>query len=255
MLSRAEPEYARTGACPSNLELDRLATGELSSRAQVALQEHLQSCEKCETRRERWSQLAASYLARPEAQATLQGLLTRSESLAPRPSPRRRHAAAWLAGVCVAAAILVGVFPRGVTDTVRSKGGVDFGFFVKRGAQVFGGTDGEHVWPGDQLRFTVRSHEPTDLAIFSLDANGKVSLYYPVLGAPARLPGSLTAVPLAASVELDDTLGDELLVARFCRAPQALDSLQRELAATGTLPEQAGCQLRKLRVHKERPPQ
>jgi hypothetical protein len=144
--------------------------------------------------------------------------------------------------------------------SLRRKGSAAVGFFVKRGDRVQRGSDGEHVQPGDQLRFTLRSDRPTQLAILSLDARGVVSVYFPRTEGQGALRPIGEELALDAGVELDATLGPETIFAIRCPTPPALaahpthptlDTLRNTLQRTRTLPAPPGCEVDVLRLFKE----
>jgi hypothetical protein len=199
---------SRTPDCLSRLAIDQLLNGELEPTARRA---HRARCARCIER-------IAAHRAERAAFAV----------------PRARHR--WIAPVlALAAAVTVWLIdPR---DATRSKGKPALGFYVKHGAAVRPGGDGELVAPGDALDFTAASAEPAYLAIVSVDGARQVSVYY---------PAGPTAAPLAAgpeqvlplSVRLDGVLGVERVTGAFCDHPAEVAALAEAIARGAAVP---GC--------------
>jgi hypothetical protein len=137
--------------------------------------------------------------------------------------------------------------------TTRSKGAARLGFFIQRQGRVIAGHDGDRVYPGDQLRFTLTQSKPQHVAILGRDGTGSAFVYHPPTQHSAALP-AVEALALESSVELDATLGSELVLGVFCDRPFELEPLRASLAATGTLPELPRCSVDELRLEKVRGP-
>ena len=156
-----------------------------------------------------------------------------------------------MAGLALAASVLLAVLPSREQPGTRSKGSERIGFFVKRGEQVSRGEPGERVRPGDTLRFTYTSSRPRHLAILSLDGAQHASVYFPEGEHTQALPPGNDA-PLKSSVELDDTLGQERILGLFCEAALELEPVRARLArerAAFTAP--SGCVAYELTLVKE----
>lgn len=123
-------------------------------------------------------------------------------------------------------------------------------YFVKRGERVVRGSSAEPLQPADRLRFAYTSASPQYLAIFSLDGDAHASVYYPMESLSARIePGAEVLLPSA--IELDDTVGDELIVAMFCDRPFATAPLRAALESERAPPRaQSGCTSHALHVKK-----
>jgi hypothetical protein len=136
-----------------------------------------------------------------------------------------------------------------VSSATRLKGGARLAFFVKRDGRVLRGHDGFTVHPGDLLRFSVTTREPQHVAILSRDGRGIVSECYPGGGRSRKLAVSHDEL-LDSSVELDDTLGNEKIVAVFCDEAFEVAPLVARLGRDGTIEAEANCSLDSLEIRK-----
>jgi hypothetical protein len=112
------------------------------------------------------------------------------------------------------------------------------------------GGPGEHLRPGDQLRFTATLERPKHLAILSRDARGVASVYYPA-GAVTTALAAGADIALENSVELDDALGEERIFAVFCDAAIEVEELRSTLERTGDIQAGPGCTLDRSAFVKE----
>jgi hypothetical protein len=238
----------RPEGCPSDLVFDEWHAGELDRVAREAVETHVSGCAPCRARTAEVAAEASRFLSRFPA-------LSLPAGAPPHPSRRRpRHLVpASLAFLAAAAGLLLFLRSPGAPKSVRSKGGPHLGFFVKRGARVFPGADGETVYPGDRLRFVVSTGTATHVAIFSLDAKGIASVYEPA-GPETRLVGPARELPLDGSVELDGTVGTERIFGLFCDAPVAVEKARAGLERTHTVAVPPGCFADGLRLEKEPSP-
>jgi hypothetical protein len=237
----------KSNACLSDLALDRHRAGELSPEREHDAELHLRGCLDCRERRRSMDAVSQAYLADARSEQTLTRLRRSSRR------PASRVSARLLATLAIAAAIGLSLLPiQRESESLRSKGALRFGFFVKRGERVFRGTDGERLRPGDQLRFTVQPARTGHVAILSLDSRGVVDVYYPAVGAPIQVAPREQETALAAAVELDASLGEERIYALLCERPAELAALRSELEQKLTLSAPAGCSLETLRIWKVR---
>lgn len=215
-------------AHPGRHLLARFEAGELDDPS--ALAAHLDVCARCaglvaEMGRDRQAFLAL----RPPA--TLQ-----------RPTPAPSLAARlrlWLVGpTLVAAGLAWWLVPREAPAPagVRLKGAVDLGFHVRSDGEVRRGELGDVVHPGDQVQLRYSTPQHRYLVVVSLDARGAVTPFYDDAGRSLAIePG--TARLLDGSVELDDALGPERVVACFSAAPletaRVVEAGRRALTAAG----------------------
>lgn len=191
----------------SELSIDRMLAGELAGADEAAMRDHARVCKACGDR-----------LA--EAQA-----VQRELELAPLPAlpiarPPKRIAP-FVAGLTALAAVLalVLVWPHGgsppharvIEPTERTKGRAIAGFFVAHDGDVRRGGVHETVTPGDRLQLFTTTQTPAWFSVVSIDAHGTRSVY---IEPRVVEPGTERLLPL--SLELDDSLGDETIVAVFC---------------------------------------
>jgi hypothetical protein len=239
-------ERTRPEGCLSDLVFDRWFAGELSAEAVASAEAHVATCRRCRERRADLAEERRAFLAaRP------------SPGKAARPGLRRLAPAAVVALSVAAVAVLswrLAVRPGPVPEAmVRLKGGPNIGFFVQRAEVAVRGTEGAPVRPGDRVQFVYTSVEPTHLAIYSLDASGTASIFYPAEDMAARLPAG-SDKPLSSAVELDPVLGPEKVFALFCSSGFPVARFQKLLAEHRTLEAPDGCRLDVLSWQKEQPP-
>lgn len=244
MLKRTRPELPP--GCISDLRFEALRVAELTRAQEDELRAHCASCLRCGERR----RLLEQELTAIEARLPAWSSRAQPTNAA---SPLRRHAP-WLTGLALAACALLLALPRFDRDTIRTKGGPSFGFFVKRGALVFEGSDDEQVHPGDVLRFVVTPQGARYVAILSRTASGEASVYYPAGDSAASVAEDAQRVALDSATELDQSLGDEQLIALFCSRPFQTEPVRLELAQRGALQTMAGCSTATQRIHKRAAP-
>ena len=210
--------------CVSDLQLDQLALGEAPGIEADRVRLHLQQCATCEqaaTRLARDRERFTSEVDFATAAATILG-----RAHIPTSSSLRRwgRALAWPGALSAAAvAGLLAIAPpasltRSPAAGARAKGAaLSLSTYVKFAGQDQPGTlhMGQPLGAGDRLQFRVTTDRPGHLAILSIDQEHEVSVFYP--------PGpTATAVPagrdqaLTSAVELDETPGDETIVALLC---------------------------------------
>jgi hypothetical protein len=248
---------SRPPECLSDLVLDRWRAGEIDDGTRLSeLEAHVADCERCRTRKDAFERQAQSYLSRhPEFSPPLK---SRSQQRRSR-SARRLQIFAGASGLAAAAVLaLVLRAPQGDPlggdqNGTRHKGGSHVAFFVKRGDRVVMGGPSERLQPGDQLRFTATLERPKHLAIFSRDARGVASIYYPAEAVTRALPAG-TDSALESSVELDDALGEERIFAVFCDSAIAVEELRSALERTGEIQPGAGCTVDRSSFVKEPKP-
>jgi hypothetical protein len=115
---------------------------------------------------------------------------------------------------------------------------------------VRAGSDGERVTAGDRLEFSYSSPDDAYLAVVSIDAARKVSVYYGRDGRAAPVPAASRAL-LEHSTELDATLGPETVYGLLCAEPIALAPVLQALErAPDRAPSAPGCALERIALHK-----
>lgn len=205
--------------CVSDLSLDRLALGELGASEAAAVNGHLASCADCAAAGARLGEDRTLFARESNVANLAADALMRAER---RPSRRGWR---WLlapAGLLAAGAAALVMFVR-PESAVRTKGEFSLSPYVLHAERDLAGTLhlGEPLHPGDRIQFRYNGARAGHLAIVSVDATGEVSTYYP--------PGDLAApveagqdMPLVSAVELDGTLGAEVIVGVRCERPTAV---------------------------------
>jgi hypothetical protein len=258
-------------SCVSDLRFDRWHAEELEPEESRAVEAHLRDCARCQQRNQELRVQAEAFLrAYPlPARIDLGGRVVAPSG--GKPPHLSRWAVAWLSGTLAFATAVVwlvvlpkrdGTFSKQVavqfptaessdekSSATRLKGSARLGFFVKREGRVIRGHDGFTVHPGDRLRFSVTTLEPQHVAILSRDGKGVVSECFPGDGRSRKLAVSHDDL-LDSSVELDDTLGNETIVAVFCDEPFEVAPLVAKLGRDGTLEIGANCSLDSLEIRK-----
>lgn len=251
--SRWESQRRRRGAsCLSDLTLDRLEAGELASAEAATATGHLSVCGACAEARASLLQARDRFRAEQNIPALAADALARASVVAAQAGRARWRSALATVGLCAGAAAAVMIFrPLPVTteggpgaagnqDIRRTKGSLTLGVFVQHPED---GSDGklhlgEPLHPGDRLRFKVTSDRAGHVAVLGIDRTGAVSVFHPQLPASgtetagARAESARAAPlsagaegPLPTAVELDSSLGDEVLLAVRCADPLPLDEI------------------------------
>jgi hypothetical protein len=272
-------DLSSIATCLSDLSLDQLRTRELSDDARADVNVHLERCAACRARRDDFAARHAAYLAAVPSFAALteRAAAARARTATDRDQPgrvpagRKTWSAARLRGAvlglaAVAAALLVsryalpGPVPPGPVasrrlerpDATLEKGAPDVGYFVKRGEQVMRGEPGQALRAGDRLRFTYTSTRPQQFALFNRDGRG-ARVYYPSGPRSAALAAG-TGVAFDFSIELDDYIGSEQVLALFCEQLFELEPVRQALERGEPQSAPAGCTQRTLELKKEPAP-
>lgn len=217
-------------ACLSALALDRWMAGELDGSEAARVGAHVDVCARC---------AAAAGSLREARAAPLPPL----RAAPPARTRRWRGAAALAAGLAAAAgvALVLVLGPAGSGE--RAKGSpVGLGMWVRHGDSVRRAGPGEVVAPGDDVRFSVTTRRPAWVAVLSLDAAGRASVYFPDGARAARVEaGTDVALPLAT--RLDATVGEERVVALFCDRPVELEPVRARMERSGEAAPPDGCEV------------
>jgi hypothetical protein len=204
--------------CASDLSLDRLALGELGAEERTALAAHLSGCADCAAANARLAEQRALFDRQELIPNLAADALMRAQS-------QRRRTWRWLVaplGLVAASAAAFALFVTPAPES-RTKGEFSLSPYVLHAESASAGALhlGEPLHPGDRLQFRYNGGKAGHLAIVSVDATGEVSVYYP--------PGPMTApveagndIPLTSAVELDETLGREVIIGVRCEKPTAV---------------------------------
>jgi hypothetical protein len=221
LLQRAWP------ACLSALQLDRWMLGELKETESELVRAHLSGCELCartvdEMRAQREATLPRLRLL-TVAPVVPQG----DEKRPPRLRKVRLVAAAGALAAAAAALFVISPGQRGE----RLKGpGFAMAMYVQHGGEVRRVGPGETISAGDAVRFAVTAPVKSYVAILSVDARRRASIYYPAGGSAQPLPAG-EDMPLPLGTQLDETVGEERVVGLFCSSPVELEPLRARLEA------------------------
>ncbi len=206
--------------CASDLALDQLACGEADGAERTRLTGHLAICETCTAAQTALAADHGQFLAEVNVASLAADAMTRAERARPTWISRL------LVPVGLAAAVAASMVFWQKSDENRTKGGFALRAFVlhvEKGGTVGEPHFGELLHPGDKLEFRYRGDRGF-LAVVAMDATKTVSVYWP--------PGPMTrAVPgdrefaLTTAVELDETLGEETLMAVTCPTPTPVSEI------------------------------
>lgn len=197
--------------CFSDQLLDDHLAGKGLSEAQT---DHLRSCERCRSR------LALFEADREAAAPTVARLVARAEAQHAERRPLALRPLFW-GGLAAVAAVMLLVIARPLDEPatdLRFKG-AGLRFVVQRAGQVQPGVSGAAFRAGDALRFVVTLDAPAQVLLVGIEADGKVSVYFPADGDhSAALPaGADQALP--GSIVLDDARATERFVGLFSAEP------------------------------------
>jgi hypothetical protein len=213
----------RGADCASALTLDRLALGELPEDERAVVGTHLAGCADCAALRDALEADRVQFAAQAAFPSLAADALARAETSRAPLWLRLRRLTAPLALAAVGALLLLW---RAAPDENRTKGGFALSPFVvhTEGERAPALHAGEPLHPGDRVQFLYSGTQSGYLAVVAVDATGAVSVYYP----PAMSTAEVTAgrnVPLSSAVELDDTLGREVIVGVRCEQPILVDAV------------------------------
>ncbi len=222
-----------TGSHLSAETIDLMLLASLPSTEVDQARTHLHTCERC---RLRWAELEDD--KRRFEQFVFPRTLEKVQRRAQPTSFVDRLRERWslilpAAGVAAAVAALVVAIPAPLPyDGIKGGAPVPSIKVVgSRGDAQFQVGPGDQLRPGDRIRFVVNPVDAHYVLIASVDSAGKVTLYYPYEGArSAALPHDANQ-ELPGSIELDDALGTERLVAFFSEEPLESASIRDALSA------------------------
>jgi hypothetical protein len=223
-LSLPHPE-----GCPSELRLDRYFHQELAEQDGAAVKAHLDGCAYC---KERITLRQGGFASLPAIDpAASLAAIERSLGAPPPPAPwlervrallRPRVVLPGLVAAAAAAIAVIAVAPRPPEDEVRAKGTLELAVHRERDGKVERLAPGARARAGDRLRFSARvPAEPGgEIMILSLEAEGRITVLYPEIGADRSRPWAPDAEGvLPGAVVLDDYAQQEWLVLVYCPRP------------------------------------
>lgn len=229
----------------SSETIDLLLLSALGSTETNAAKAHLDDCPHCRTRwqslnedKQRFEQFVfARTLPKVEARvADARGGFF-----------ERFKLKVWLPAFGLAAALGVVALTGPGTQTeddvyVGLKGAPQVELYAARGAgQAFAVNAGLTLQPKDRIRFVVNPAGAKHLLVVSRDGAGVFSVYHPFGGTQSQpLGAGLAKVELPGSVELDDTLGAEVLVAAFSEDPITVEAVRAAMEANPRAPKLPG---------------
>jgi anti-sigma factor RsiW len=215
---------SRGAGCLSNLALDRYLSGELRELEREAVSTHLAACPTCADVYAVFKDQQDRFAGEPVAALAADALARAAER-------RPRFALPWLTFPALAAAgglAALALLWAPVRQEVRTKGGFSLSPYVLHPERAATGSlhTGEPLHPGDRLQFRYNGARGGYLAVVAVDAAGGVSVYYPP-GATAAPVEAGREVGLSSAVELDGSLGAEVMVAVRCDQPVAVSEVVR----------------------------
>lgn len=117
---------------------------------------------------------------------------------------------------------------------VGVKGASGFRVIARRGDLIFPVEEGQHMLPGDALRFVVEPSPYDYLMIASIDGEGRASIYFPFDGqGSAYVPSKVVLEAPEGSVVLDQAAGPERIFAIWSAAPIERGPVLSALTAVG----------------------
>lgn len=232
--------------CPSDLMLDRLCAGELSSDKQRELQSHIAACAVCPAR---MTQRQAGFAAfadldtRPLLSAIVRRVSEEQEARQRRFSVGKLLL--WLTPVGAAAAVsvflLVGRDPATVhpPDEVmtREKGSVTLHVFRQVGQGASESLSGDSFRPGDRLRFAVDLSKQAQISVLGVESSGTLYVAWPQDPSAATLYAAGKGQALPGAVVLDDNLGKETLYLVSCPASGSAPAKLCKSGGPGAAPQ------------------
>lgn len=231
--------------------IDLLMLSSLAPEQTSQARAHLDACVSC---RERWSELEEDRqrFLQVVYPRTLPGVEARARPPGLGAWLRQRWALALPAvGLAAAAVLLVVLAPPAVDEGyVGVKGPLGrFEVVASRGPDQFAVKSGTVLRPGDRIRFVVEPGDARYVLIASKDGAGQVTIYYPYAGAASAAVGE-GRQELPGSIELDEALGRERVVAVFSDVPIRSDEVRRALEASAPV-SVPGASVRTLELVKE----
>ncbi|HND31799.1 MAG TPA: hypothetical protein PLA94_17475 [Myxococcota bacterium] len=216
------------------LGLERHQAEDLGPEERQGLEQHLGDCSLCQSRHARLQQeLVLPPLKlpqRPQLQLIPGGAgrgappPAAAPTAAPPPSRRRW----WLLPVAaMAVGLIVTVLLPRQRSTGQNPGSLAMEVYRDRDSQRL--LPGDLVAEGEKLAFRVRSDEDGYLLVSERNGTGQSRPCYPAGDSPqaALLRGGPDAMVLPTALELDNSAGEEILIATRCPQPFGMETVTR----------------------------
>jgi hypothetical protein len=246
--------------CLGELQLDRLLAGD----DDPALRRRLAACAHCQGRLAELQASRDAHMTPAHVSAQAGAIFARLGPAAVAPAPSRTRWRAWLVGAPVlalvaAAAVAVLVLwsrpsedeRRGAGDEIRVKGGARLEVVLVDPAPSRVLSDGDPAPAGATLSFRAACPGGCWVALFAAGDGGVAALADQAPPPWTVAPGGPVQLPV--SVTVDDTAGDDRVVAFFCVRPPDVVALRGALEQAQT-PVVAGCEVRSQRIARRGPP-
>ncbi len=219
---------------PERTELERYFTGDLDQAHAGQIRDHVQNCSQC-----------ATYLKELEAERIrflnvhpfeeFAGVAERESSVRPASFkkvgwvPKALQVPLSVIAVVMLLAPIVLVTRQAFYSgqDYAYKGASELTFLYKRNDVVADGDKSQEYQAGDRLQIFYSSSKKQQVTLFSVDNQGAISFYHPDQLSPfcsiASDSGNSVAYP--ASIILDDSSGEELVVVLLSSSPLKTDAV------------------------------
>lgn len=238
------------GDCPSHLMLSRLKADDLKPAEVQAVSSHIAGCEVCAALSLSMDENIKSFESKMAQ--SMAALSSRMDDIvvADRRRTGRRLFAVGTVFAAAAAALLV--FMLGFQKQnepedeggVRFKGGLSLEITAARGTDQFPVKDGTRLREGDRVRFSVTVDRPGYLTVFSVEADGTISPFYP--DTPVDEAAESLALDkagrhtLQGSILLDNAVGEERFWVVFSVRPFDRNAVMKSVVDGSGLVGSAG---------------
>lgn len=195
--------------CPSDLKLDRLASGELDAAARSSCEAHVSGCEACTAR---MVERRAGWNAHPVDPRKMLAAVRRAD---PAPVPWLRRFGPLLGLIAVGATALALMLKPAPEYETRFKGGLQLRVFRLENGHAREVESGSQFAAGDRLRFVVDLPSAGAVEVLGVERDGNLYKAWPQGSDDVqRTAGS--GVELPGAVALDTTPGDETFFLVHC---------------------------------------
>lgn len=247
--------------CPSDLLLDRLQAGELTSAQAQQLSVHIAQCDVCPSRMALRQEGFAAFPAldtRP-----LLSAIVRRVGEAQDVQDRRRSLSkllAWCAPIGAVAALLMlvlrGSFPTTTPANdpsgTREKGGAILHVFRQVGESAREAQSGDFFSPGDRLRFVIDLPARAQIRVIGIEPSGALYVAWPQDRAVSTIFAAGRGLALPGAVALDEGVGKETLYLVSCPPSQDdPDTLCTSAGAESAPKCRSGCALSSFVLNKK----